>query len=107
MYLNGTTTAGSSKTGGDCVYRGMDEAHEAGPTHAAPSRDTARGTLLSPAQRLALQLHARGYSAAQIARLVDQPAAGVATVLALASSRLGAADVPGGVRAARRRGLIT
>lgn len=62
---------------------------------------------LLPRELLVLYLAARGYSPAQVARMVEQPPVGAATLLALAAAHLGAADVPGAVREAKRRGLIT
>jgi hypothetical protein len=57
-------------------------------------------------QLLALQLHARGYSAEQIGRLVNQPPAGVAALLARAAEHLGAPDVQSAVSTALHLTLI-
>ena len=59
-----------------------------------------------PAQLLALQLRARGYSDARIAPLVEQSLLGVVALLALAVAALDAPDLAGAVREAKRRGLI-
>jgi DNA-directed RNA polymerase specialized sigma24 family protein len=78
------------------------------PTDAddADAVDDAADARPAPDQLLALQLYARGYSAEQIAGLVTQPPACVATLLAHAARALGAPDVARAVRAARRRSLI-
>jgi DNA-binding NarL/FixJ family response regulator len=73
------------------------------PMHARVNEEA--GTLL-PAQLLALQLRARGYTLEQIAPLIDQPVGAVSTLLSLALARLGAATELEAIAAATRRGLI-
>jgi hypothetical protein len=105
---NGATAAAAAarvtgQTGGawwaDAPLDGTEREPERGGGLAAM-------TALPPAQLLALRLTARGYTTAEIAPRVGHLPGGVAILLALAASHLGAADVPGAVREAQRLGLI-
>ena len=76
------------------------------PTGGTDLTPETQERLLTPELLLALQFHARGYALAQIAPLVGHTPDGAATLLSLASRRLGTATLAAAVAEARRRGLI-